>query len=101
MNAVKLRVEGLGHVPSIKNSMYAIVQKENRSWKSAAVAGFVSQLVCSCPTTSGATLTAEQLHSLIASLPHDDNWRIVSELHINCRRVPKGQEGAEITIEAI
>ena len=96
-----LVVSGLGHVPAIKNSMFGIVQKSNREWKRRCVSSFEYQLFSLCPTTESGTLTAEQVRSLIALLPPDDRWQIVSELHITVRKVDPGKEGAEVTIETI
>jgi len=96
-----LEVFTMGHTPSIKNSMYAIVDKKNREWKRRCVKGFVLQLISLFQTSGTATLTPEQAQSLIASLPPDDNWKVISELHVTCRKVKRGDEGAVITIEPI
>lgn len=99
--SVTLNVRGLGHVPSIKNSMFAIVDKKNREWKRRCVSLFVSNLLSSIQTNEPGTLTPHSLRSLIASLPRDDSWRDIPEIQIRCVRVPKGEEGASITISEI
>lgn len=98
---VTLNIKGLGHVPSIKNSMFSIVDKKNRDWKRRAVNLFVSQLFSSLPTGASGTVTPQSLQSLIASLPHDDCWEAIPETYVFCRKVGKGEEGATIIIEEI
>lgn len=95
---IRLVVRGLGHVPAIKNSMFSIVDPKNREWKRRCVQSFVSQLLSSIPTSEQETPMPHFLRCLIASLPHDDNWKVVSEIQIQCQEVPPGDEGAEITI---
>lgn len=91
----------MGHIPAIKNSMYAIVEKGNREWKKRCVINFISQLLSNIPTNERATLTPPFLRSLIASLPRDDSWKDIPIISINCVKVPKGEEGAEILITKI
>lgn len=98
---VRLSLIGLGHVPAIKNSMFAIVNKENREWKRRAVKLFVSQLLSSIPTSEHGTVTPQSLQSLMQLLPPDDNWKCIPETHVYCRKVSPGEEGADITIELI
>lgn len=99
--SVTLNVRGLNHIPALKNSMYAIVDKENREWKRRCVQLFVSQLLSSIPTSERATLTPLSLRCLIASLPHDDNWKVIREITLTCEKVTKGDEGATIVIEPL
>jgi hypothetical protein len=96
-----LTITGLGHIPAIKNSMFAIVKPENREWKRRCVQSFVLQLCSDSLTGESATLTQPLAQSLIASLPQDDSWRDLPEINIKCEACPRGQEGATITIESI
>ena len=96
-----LEVKGRGHVPALKNSMYAVVNKNNRQWKKECVNSFVCQLLSASPTSGRVTLTMQQLSSLIASLPPDDNWKVIAELRIRAEKVLPGQEGALLTIEQL
>lgn len=100
-NSWTLEVKGLGHIPALKNSMYAIVDKEKRLWKKKCVQLFASQLFSALKTTESGILTPQFLRSLIHSLPYDDSWKDIPELHVTCQKVPKGQAGALITIERI
>lgn len=98
---LKLSVKGLGHVPAIKNSMFAIVKKKNREWKKRCVQNFVFQSISIIPTNEQGTLTPQSLHSLTALLPLDDSWKDIPEHSVRCVKVPKGEEGAEILIERL
>lgn len=97
-DSVTLRVTGLGHIPAIKNSMYAIVEPKNREWKKRCVQLLSSQLLSSIATTEHGTVTPQCLRSLIALLPRDDSWKDIPEIHIYAKKVPKGEEGAVIEI---
>lgn len=81
--------------------MYAIVKKGKREWKKRCVINFISQLLSNIPTNERATLTPPFLRSLIASLPRDDNWKIIPVITVTAVKVPKGEEGAEILITKI
>lgn len=98
LSAVTLEVRGLGHIPAIKNSMFAIVDKKNREWKRRCVRSFVSQLLSSTQTTEHEIQTPHSLRSLIASLPQDDSWKDIPQISIQCVKVPKGDEGANLMI---
>lgn len=99
--SVTLIVRGLGHIPALKNSMYAIVDKKNREWKRRCIQLFGSQLLSGTATGEPATLTPHSLRCLTQLLPLDDGWRHIPEINIRCVQVPKGQEGAEIVIERL
>ena len=100
-SSVVLVISGLGHIPAIKNSMFAIVKKENREWKRRCVESFKSQLFSGLPMTERAIPTPHSLRSLIALLPADDNWKCIPVIHIQCIKVKSGEEGAQITIQEI
>jgi len=102
MNPVKLTVRHLGHVPSFKNNKHLfITNKRNREWMDRCRSGFVYQLTSKSATAGNGTLTADALRFLIASLPPDDNWKVISEIHLTCECVPPGEEGADILIEPL
>lgn len=103
-----LKVRNLGHVPSKKNMHYpsaggtrVLMDKKAKAWLKSCTASFVSQLCSACPTSEAGIVTVPSLRSLIASLPHDDNWKVISEETVKAVRVPKGEEGADILIEQI
>lgn len=96
--ALSLKIRGLGHVPAIKNSMFSIVKKENREWKRQCVRSIVSQLLSECPISGDVTLMQDFLRSRIASLPPDDNWKIISSVALEVILCQKGDEGADIEI---
>ncbi len=98
---IRILITGLGHIPAIKNSMFAIVKKENREWKRRCVALIVSRLISDTQTTESGTVTPQSLHSLTQLLPRDDCWRDIPETHVFCRKVEPGEDGAEILIEEI
>jgi hypothetical protein len=97
-----LEIRGLGHVPALKNSMYSIVNKENRDWKRRCVQLIVSQLLSAMQTGGCATPMPPSLPSLIASLPPDDNWKVLrGGVHLLPIKVRPGEEGADILIEPL
>ena len=105
-----LKVYGLGHVPSFKNTksifrnkktgrMFIATDPKKKEWMERAIKLFVSQLLGLFPIGEGETVGECQKQSQIASsLPLDDSldWMIPGEQ--NVVRVPKGEEGAIITI---
>ena len=104
---VRLQVRGLGHVPSKKNRLFAradggvMTDSKVRQWSTRCIAAFVSQLCCGSATGESAILTTEQLRSLTQLLPADDGWKHIPEIHLTAIQVPKGDEGADITIELL
>ena len=103
---VVLQVRGLGHVPSFKNGKVltrgrTITDPRKREWMDRCTRDFVSQLSCACQTAGDAISTAQRQHSLIASLPPDDNWLAVPELVVRAVQCSKGDEGAFVIVERI
>jgi len=98
---VTLTVRGLGHIPALKNSFYRIVDNETRDWKRRAIKSFVFQLLSGTATTGCATPTPLCPQSLIASLPPDDRWQNIPDIHLTSIKVKPGEEGADITIEPL
>ena len=94
-----LTVRSLGHIPAIKNKMYAIVDPRHREWKERCVKSLVSQLLSKLPTDASGTWTPDSLRSLIASLPQDDDWRVICRETVEGMAVVEGDEGADIMIE--
>jgi hypothetical protein len=99
--AVRLVVRYLGNIPAKKNSMYAGVNPKHQQWQRQCVAGFVSQLRSILATAATGTLTTPSLPSLIASLPPDDNWRVIPEIHAKAVACPPDEVGADILVEVI
>jgi hypothetical protein len=104
-----LSLRQLGHVPSFKNQKRAILdrasgkmrtmtKKETAAWMKTATAHLVFQLLSGYATGAGGTVTAHSLRCLIASLPRDDAWQFIPQITITAIKVPKGEEGADITI---
>ena len=91
----------MGHIPAIKNSMFSIVQKENREWKRRCVKLFVSQLRSVLQTYEPVTQMQLSAPSLIASLPPDDNWKVIPEIIVKSQKVQPGDEGASIEIVSL
>lgn len=98
---IRLEVLNHGHVPAMKNAMFAIVDKGKRSWKHQCVQDFVFQLISGLATGGNATLTTAQLLYLTQRFPRDDNWQNIPELNVRGSRCEKGKEGATIIIEEI
>lgn len=98
---IRLLVRSLGHVPALKNSMFAIVKKENREWKKKCVNDFVFQLLSGTATVEQGTQTLPLPPCTTASLPQDDSWRDIPETHVYCEGVAHGEEGADILIVEI
>ena len=57
--------------------------------------------LCDSQMTADETLTAQRLHSLIQSLPCDDDWKHIPIITITAIKVPKGEEGADVTIQQL
>lgn len=106
MNGVELAVRGMGPCPAFKNSKLLcrgrlITKPEYKKWMEACVQSFVSQCISGTATSGGGILMGLSQPFSIALLPQDDNWQEIPELAVWARLVPKGLEGATITIERI
>ena len=76
--------------PVVKKQMEAIIED------------FVSLLQSNSRTSGGETWMESHPQSWIAlSVPADDCWTQIPELHVTGRLVPKGQEWVTITIEPL
>tara|TARA_Y100000401_G_scaffold92087_2_gene78106 strand:+ start:11354 stop:11704 length:351 start_codon:yes stop_codon:yes gene_type:complete len=101
-----LVVQGLGHVPAMKNKKRIfngrlITDPKCQKWMASCVSSIVSQLHAASRTSDEETWTDASLQSAIALLPPDDNWKNLPVIQIEAERVPKGQEGALIRLERI
>jgi hypothetical protein len=112
---LKLEVKGI--VPSFKNNKILItkgpsgkplerpllITKPEYQKKMAEITeSFVLQLLSAFRTDSGGTLTGCSLRSAIAlSMPADDCWTQIPEIHLKAELCEPGQEGASIMIERL
>lgn len=102
-----LTIQGIGHVPSMKNSKVKapngiFTKPQYARWMRACRDSFALQLLCAFRIAENATPTGRSRQSWIASsLPLDDSVREIVEERIRVEFVEPGQEGAEIVIEAI
>ena len=88
-------------MPAMKNGMYSVVDKRHRAWKRQCIAVIVSQLRSILATDGTGTSTTPSLPSLIASLPPDDNWRVIPEIHATAQGCPHDEAGADIIIDVM
>lgn len=100
---VVLRIRGLGHTPSMKNSKQMwFTNKRTSAWMKKASASIESQLLSWFRTNAPGTQTTESVRSWIAThLPLDDSLEWIGVPCGNWRRVKKGEEGAIIVIEKL
>ena len=106
---MKFIIQGLGEVPSFKNTKQIIRPKNRRAmlitaprkraWMDQASALLECQLRSCIPASGIPTLTGAPLLYAIASLlPLDDSRKWIATLNVAWRPVSKGLEGAEIEI---
>jgi hypothetical protein len=112
-----LVLEVKGSVPSFKNSKMLVTRgphgrplprpmlvtkPEYQKRMSEIEESFVLQLLSAFRTEEGQTLTGSSLRCAIAlSVPADDCWLMIPEIHIRGELCLPGQEGATVTIERI
>ena len=99
-------IQSIGHVPAFKNKKIIagkrlITAPKARKWMEQATASIVSQFKSLCQTDDDATSTVPWQHSAIALLPQDDNWKVLPRIKVTARVVPKGDEGAIITLQRL
>ena len=99
-------IRSIGHVPAFKNKKIIagkrlITAPKARKWMEQATASIVSQLKSLCQTDEDATSTVPWQQSAIALLPQDDNWKMLPRIQVTARVVPKGDEGAIITLRKL
>lgn len=101
LTRICLEVRCLGHVPAKKNKFFKVVKKDTKEWQRNATALLLSQLRNTYLTIAPGISTTEKLQSLIASLPADDNWKVISRKVGEGRATDIGREGFEIVIEPL
>jgi hypothetical protein len=107
MTKITLKVEGLGHVPAMKNNKMLtsgklITNPKRQKWMKLCQASFESQLISLYQTSAEGMQMGRSLRSWIAlHIPLDDAVSQIPEIYVTSHQVPKGQEGAVITIERI
>jgi len=99
-------IQSIGHVPAFKNKKIIVGKRlitapKARKWMEQATASIVSQLKSLCQTEDDATSTEPWQLSAIALLPQDDNWKMLPRIKVTARVVPKGDEGAIITLQRL
>lgn len=107
MTSVTLTIEGLGHVPSFKNSKLltrgrTITKPEYQAWMERAVRSIVSALRSEFQTRGiEITMGPSALSSIACLLPLDDSRQWIPEHSVTTQCVSPGQEGAVVKIERI
>ena len=108
--SVMLKIQGIEHVPSFKNSKeivpgragrraMLITKPERQVWMEKAIVSFTYQLRCLFLTKGIATMTEPiPLSKIVSLLPLDDSRKWIPSHSVSTRLVPKGSEGAVITI---
>jgi hypothetical protein len=100
--SLRLEIIRLGNCPSFKNGKKLFLTNDKaKAWMQAAIASLKSQCISKCPTSGRATWTADLRRFLTASLPVDDNWKIIPNIILTCETVSKGEEGVIIEITEI
>lgn len=109
---IELKIEGLGHVPSFKNNKRAILDSatgrmrtmtdaKTQAWMKRAILALESQLRSALATDATAMATGPiPLSRIVSSLPLDDCLAWIPVHCVSVRTVSKGEEGAEILVEA-
>lgn len=108
--AIRIVIQGLGHVPAKKNSKAIVPGKgkrksrlitkpEYQQWIQRCTHAIVSQLFSGIQTSVGEMSMADSAQFLMSLLPSDDNWVEVEIGFVRGEKVDKGQEGAVVIIE--
>lgn len=104
---VRLSIRGLGEICSLKNSkMIARGRLMTNPVKQVKIEAYIqslrSQLFSELRTRGIAISTVcVQPYSTALPVPLDDSRKWISELHVSCVEVDKGEEGCDILIERI
>ena len=104
--SITLKVRGCGHIPGKKNRLYprrvgGVMTDRKSLARQARIVNSLFMSLCESATIGGAMLTTARLRSLTALLPQDDDWNHVPIITIMAIKVPKGDEGADITIQQL
>ncbi len=112
-NRIELRVSGLSHVPSFKNSKqigrnrktgkpFVRTNDRSKEWMEQCIQSFVSQLRSLSLTDDTGTPMAHSPRFSTASLKQfDDTIFWIPEQHIAVAFCDKDQEGARVVLEVI
>lgn len=104
---IVLKVEGLGHVPSMKNSKMLtrgrlITKPEYQEWIARCIRSFESQLASLLATGEAGMLTGPSPQSLMPWLSRfDDSVQWIISEHCEVMTVDKGDEGAIVVMEEL
>jgi hypothetical protein len=104
---IVLKLHGLGHVPSMKNNKMLtrgklITKPEYQIWIDRCIRSFESQLLSLCQTGGGEMLMEGLQPSLTPWLNQfDDSVSWIPSGSWEVKYVPKGEEGAIVTLETI
>ena len=107
-----LTIQGLGHVPSFKNSKciyrtkkgqpFIATNPKNKKFMELCTLAIELQLNSLSQTIGGEISTEQVQQSLIVwSKEFDDSRQWIPEIHVKMKKVSKGMEGAIIIIEKI
>jgi hypothetical protein len=109
---IRIYIQGLGPVPSFKNKKRIVLNKatgkpflatesKTKRWMKEAVKSIASQLRSTCQIKEGGTTPECLKRFAMQSLPLDDNWQELEIGHVHTKLVPKGLEGAHISITLV
>lgn len=107
-NFIVLRIHGT--IPAFKNKKRSILDRntghqrtltdpKTKRWMDECIRSLSYQLLSQCQTIEGGTSTESLQRFLTVSVPPDDSWQFIPEIHI--KAVTGGEPGAEITITRI
>lgn len=103
-NPIKIVIRGIGHCPAFKNKKIIcgkrlITAPKARKWMESCTKLITSQLKSKYQTIGGETSMEHWLPSAIASWPLDDNCKVITQINVRVRKVPKGEEGVTFYVE--
>lgn len=113
-SVVILEVKGRGHIPSFKTQKSAAINRRTgkpfpvtshkiKKWMNETIRSFELQLSSAIQARQQDQIPTAppRLFWIASCAPLDDSRKWIRELHILCRDVPLGGEGATILIERI
>lgn len=109
---IHLRIRGIDHVPSFKNTKSIFKKKtgqrfigtapKKKKWMDQATQILESQLRSEFQTRGiGTSMEPPARYSIASLIPLDDSRQWIKELTVTYVKVPKGEEGADIVVEQI
>lgn len=103
-----LKIRGLNHIPSKKNHHFPLqngglgLDAEIKERMDRITRALLCELLSLCQTTGSAMQTGcSRLSSIVSRMPVKDSWQWIPEITVNCKMVPKGEEGANVEITEI